>query len=142
MKKLLCALGIVSSALIVENSYSQTYVKTENVEKNYRELNNPAKELPSISVYTNPTAIHFDSLDEITKKRTWTILANHYEMQVEQYENKLKDYEADKVKITNLEGQIKTLNSDKSKLQADLQNCNDILKVNDLLPKEEKGKGK
>ncbi len=140
MKNILSLLGIAGSVLVAGNSYSQEYINVEEVKKEYRALDNPAKELPSISVYTNPTSIQFDSLDEVTKKRAWSILANHYEMQVEQYENKLKDYESVKAKLSASENQVKTLTSDKSKLQLDLQNCNDVLKLNDLLPKEEKKK--
>ena len=138
MKNLLWTLGIAGSALIAGNSYSQNYVKEEKVEKNYRALDKSAKELHSISVYTNPTSIQFDSLDEVTKKRAWSILANHYEMQVEQYENKLKDYEAVKVKLSASESQVKSLTSDKAKLQDDFNNCNEILKVNKWLPEEKK----
>ena len=140
MKNLLYALGIAGTALVAENSYSQNYVNLEEVKKEYRALDNPAKELPSILVYTNPTSVQFDSLDEVTKKRAWNILANHYEMQVEQYENKLKDYEAVKGKLITSENQVKTLISEKTKLQTEIQDCNGILKVNDLLPKEEKKK--
>ncbi len=127
MKNLLCALGFVSSALIVGNSYSQNYVNVEEVKKEYRALDKPAKELPSILVYTHPTSIKFDSLDEVTKKRAWSILANHYEMQVEQYENKLKDYEDCQTKNANLE-------KEKVKLEQDKKFANDTLaKANKVL---------
>ena len=112
MKNLVYALGILGATLAAENSYSQNYVKEEKVEKNYRALEKPAKDLPSISVYTTPTSIQFDSLDEITKKRAWNILSNHYEMQVEQYENKLKDYEATKTKNLELQKSNDQLTSD------------------------------
>ena len=140
MKNLLCVLGIAGATLIAGNAYSQNYVNVEEVKKEYRALDKPAKELSSISVYTNPTSIKFDSLDEITKKRAWSILANHYEMQVEQYENKLKDYEAVKVKLNTSESEIKTLTSDKANLQDDFNKCNEILRDNNLLPKEDKKK--
>lgn len=140
MKNLVYALGIASSALVAGNSYSQNYVKTENVEKNYRELDKPAKELPSILAYTNPTSIHFDSLDETTKKRVWSILSNHYELQLEQYENKLKDYENCQKDNSKLKEEKTKLIQDSKILQDTLKKCSEILRDNDLLPKEESKK--
>ena len=73
MKNLLYALGIAGLGLVPINSYSQEtsgYVKEEIIEKNFRKLDEGAKNLALTLVYTNPTSIKFDSLDQKTKNST------------------------------------------------------------------------
>ncbi|MBI2003984.1 hypothetical protein HYS72_00790 [Candidatus Pacearchaeota archaeon] len=115
MKNLFYAVGIFGAVLAAENSYSQTketYVKIETVEKKSRELDNATKNFAVSNVYTTPTSIPFDSLDERTKNRVWQMLSNQYEIEREQYENELKDYEGCKTQKANLEENVKTLSTD------------------------------
>ena len=105
MKNLIYSLGI-AGMLFEGDSYSQEtsgFVKIENIKKEFRQLDTVAKNLASTIIYTNPTIIDFNSLDSKTKIRAWNILSNHYELEVEQFENKLKEYEALKSKLAELQ---------------------------------------
>ncbi|MDP3758529.1 MAG: hypothetical protein Q8Q86_02320 [Candidatus Daviesbacteria bacterium] len=115
MKNLLYAVGFLGASLVAENSYSQTkenYVKIEKVEIKSRELENAAKNFTLSNVYTTPTSIPFDSLDEKTKNRVWQMLSNQYEVKTEQLENELKDCEGYKVQNAKLEETVKNLSAD------------------------------
>lgn len=113
LKNILYATGIAGAMLFAGNSYSQNaseeYIKIENIEKKSRKLEEQAKNLSSTLIYTNPTAISFDSLDQKTKNRLWSILSNHYELETEQYENKLKELEATKEKNVEFQKTIEAL---------------------------------
>ncbi|KHO55553.1 MAG: hypothetical protein QT10_C0001G0157 [archaeon GW2011_AR19] len=120
MKNLLYALGIAGLGLVPINSYSQEtsgYVKEEIIEKNFRKLDEGAKNLALTLVYTNPTSIKFDSLDQKTKNRLWNILANQYEFEKEQDENKLKEFETTKNKYSELQKSNENLVSNNKKCE-------------------------
>ena len=125
MKNLLYALGILGASLVAGNSYSQEtsvgFVKIENVKKEFRQLDTAAKNLASTIIYTNPTAIDFNSLDSKTKSRAWNILSNHYELELEQQENKLKDYESCKTKNAELQKASEKLVSDNKALTLEIK---------------------
>ena len=120
MKNLLYALGIAGGMFFTGNSYSQEtsgYVKEEIIEKNFRKLEEGAKNLALTLVYTNPTSIKFDSLDQKTKNRLWNILANQYEFEKEQDENKLKEFETTKNKYSELQKSNENLVSNNKKCE-------------------------
>lgn len=124
LKNILYATGIAGAMLFAGNSYSQDseeYIKIENIEKKSRKLEEEAKNLSSTLIYTNPTAIAFDSLDQKTKNRLWSILSNHYELETEQYENKLKELEATKEKNAEFQKTIEKLVSDNKTLTSDIK---------------------
>ncbi len=124
LKNILYATGIAGAMLFAGNSYSQDseeYIKIENIEKKSRKLEEEAKNLSSTLIYTNPTAIAFDSIDQKTKNRLWSILSNHYELETEQYENKLKELESTKEKNAEFQKTIEKLVSDNKTLTSDIK---------------------
>ena len=125
LRNIIYATGIAGAMLFAGNSYSQGIseenVKVEEVKKEFRKLDNEAKNLTSTLIYTNPTSIKFDSLDQKTKNRLWSILSNHYELEVEQFENKLKDYEATQDKNADLQKTNEKLVSESKKFMSEIE---------------------
>ena len=122
MKNLVYALGILGATLAAGNSYSQTteeIVKTEEIKKEFRKLDTAAKNLPSTLIYTNPLSINFKSLDEKTQQEVYIILAAHYEMEMGQCENKLKEYGETKAKNVEFQKTIEKLTSDNKALMSE-----------------------
>ena len=125
LRNIIYATRIAGAMLFAGNSYSQGIseenVKVEEVKKEFRKLDNEAKNLTSTLIYTNPTSIKFDSLDQKTKNRLWSILSNHYELEVEQFENKLKDYEATQDKNADLQKTNEKLVSESKKFMSEIE---------------------
>ncbi len=147
MKNLLYALGFAGSALIAGNSYSQDSIQRGdlNIEKVSVDVNTQSEYGKSITRDFLMNAPHKLRVEKLTRDELelyYLDVAVEYKKVLEELGNIQRDYKANKSKLINVENQVKTLTSEKAKLQTDFQNCNDVLKVNDLLPKEEKGKNK
>ncbi|MDP2672296.1 MAG: hypothetical protein Q8O84_00595 [Nanoarchaeota archaeon] len=139
MKNLLYAVGFLGASLAAGDSYSQTkenYVKIEKVEIKSRELENAAKNFTLSNVYTTPTSIPFDSLDEKTKNRVWQMLSNQYEVKTEQLENELKDCEGYKVQNAKLEETVKTLSADNEAIREESKSLKAQMKEDGKKDKE------
>ncbi len=148
MKNLLYAIGIAGSALIAGNSYSQSDSIQRgdiNVEKVSIDVNTQSEYGKSLNRDFLMNAPHKLKVEKLTREELelyYLDVAVEYKKILEELGNIRRDYEANKSKLIYSENQVKTLTSEKTKLQADFQSCNEILKVNDLLPKEDKGKNK
>lgn len=146
MKNLLYALGFAGSALIAGNSYSQSDSIQRgdiNVEKVSIDVNAQSEYGKSLNRDFLMNAPHKLRVEKLTREELelyYLDVAVEYKKILEELGNIRRDYEANKSKLIYSESQVKTLNSEKATLQQKFDQCNETLKVNDLLPKEDKKK--
>ena len=137
MKNLPYILGITSLALITGNVYSQDTLKRGNlnIEKVSVDVNTQSeygKTITSDFLMNYPHKIHAEKLTREELELFYLDVATEYKKTLEKYGNLQKDCEANKIKVINLESQVKTLNSDKAKLQTELKECNDLIPKEDI----------
>lgn len=143
MKNLLYALGIAGSMLTAGNSYSQTDSVNRgniNVEKVSIDVNTSSeygKSITSDFLMNTPHKLHTEELTRNELELFYLDIATEYKKTLEKYGNLKRDCEADKIKAISLESQVKTLISDKVKLQTEIKDCKDK-----SLPEERREKGR
>lgn len=139
MKNLLYSLSIAGLSLVARNSYSQTDslpkgdINVEKVSVDVFTQSEYGKSITSDFLMNIPHKLNTEKLTRQEIELFYLDVATEYKKTLEKYGNLQRDYEADKIKVVNLESQVKTLASDKIKLQTEIKECKDK-----LLPEDKK----